>query len=276
MDTPYHPAEEIVLRRQGWIPNVVRKNGVLHLEFGGGADANHEPRTFAFPITEEHFAVIKNDLARNLLLWLAVAPLADAAGTEDPFNDEAAIALLDPILFGSEPEVEALFIKNNWDTQGLVAFNADITLLNQGALFASLQNATEEANQQRAAEYAADKERASREVILSDLDAAILRYTNQYLYRSGIPVRKPDEVDPALLSQVLEVLATAEKAAEGIEFTPKSLKEQPYTINKEEWNSLRDKVNQAITDNYPSLTSDAVNTISNLLCSEASSRARKA
>lgn len=268
--------DEIVLRRPGWIPNVIRKNGVLHLELGAGADANHEPRTFSFPINEDHFTVLKNDLVRSLLLWMAILPLCTEAGTDNPLNDEAAVALLDPILFGSEHEVESLFIENNWNTQGLIAYNADATLLNQGKLFAALQKVTEEADQQRAAEYAANKERASREVVLSELDEAILRYTGQFLYRSGIPARKPDEVTPDLLSQVLEVITLAEKAADGTEFSPNPLKDQPYRIKKEEWNALSNKVAQALTTTYPSLTSDAINSISNLLCSEAFARARKA
>lgn len=52
-------------RKAGWIPNVT---GLLYLELGAGADANHEPRTFSFLINEDHLVVIKESLARHLLI----------------------------------------------------------------------------------------------------------------------------------------------------------------------------------------------------------------
>nr|WP_260462092.1 DUF6357 family protein [Streptomyces lateritius] len=71
----------VFTRTSGWIPNVIREDGELKLTLGSGADANHEPRTFTFSISEAHLAVIREDLARHLLLWSAVLPLCDAAGT---------------------------------------------------------------------------------------------------------------------------------------------------------------------------------------------------
>ncbi|MFD9242136.1 DUF6357 family protein, partial [Streptomyces sp. NPDC059556] len=92
----------VYTRMSGWIPNVIREDGELKLMLGAGADANHEPRTFTFPITEAHCAVIQEDLARHLLLWSAVLPLCEAAGTRGLLDEDAAVALLDPILL-AEP-----------------------------------------------------------------------------------------------------------------------------------------------------------------------------
>ncbi|MCC8477617.1 DUF6357 family protein [Streptomyces globisporus] len=86
----------VFTRRSGWIPNVIRGDDGLKLMLGAGADANHEPRTFTFPIGEAHLAVIQEDLARHLLLWSAVLPLCDAAGTRGELDENAAVALLDP------------------------------------------------------------------------------------------------------------------------------------------------------------------------------------
>lgn len=91
----------VFTRRSGWIPQVIREDGELKLMLGAGADANHEPRTFTFPIGEAHLAVIREDLARHLLLWSAVLPLCDAAGTRGKLDENAAVALLDPILLST-------------------------------------------------------------------------------------------------------------------------------------------------------------------------------
>ncbi|GIF98906.1 hypothetical protein Cci01nite_40000 [Catellatospora citrea] len=99
----------VFTRSSGWIPNVIREDGELKLMLGAGADANHEPRTFTFPIGQAHLAVIREDLARHLLLWSAVLPLCDAAGTRGRLDENAAVALLDPILLSSPADVDALF-----------------------------------------------------------------------------------------------------------------------------------------------------------------------
>lgn len=88
----------VFTRGSGWIPNVISEDGELRLMLGAGADANHEPRTFTFPIGEAHLAVIREDLPRHLLLWSAVLPLCEAAGTAGRLDEDAAVALLDPIL----------------------------------------------------------------------------------------------------------------------------------------------------------------------------------
>lgn len=105
----------VFTRKSGWIPNVIREDGELKLMLGAGADANHAPRTFAFSIREAHLAVIREDLARHLLLWSAVLPLCDAAGTRGKLDENAAVALLDPILLSAPADVDALFQRIRWD-----------------------------------------------------------------------------------------------------------------------------------------------------------------
>ncbi|MDT0488633.1 DUF6357 family protein, partial [Streptomyces doebereineriae] len=122
----------VFARRSGWIPNVIREDGELKLMLGAGADANHEPRTFTFPIGEAHLAVIREDLARHLLLWSAVLPLCDAAGTRGRLDEDAAVALLDPVLLSAPEDVDALFRRIPWDRGRLVAHGADTRLLERG------------------------------------------------------------------------------------------------------------------------------------------------
>lgn len=271
------PHDIVFSRKSGWIPNVIRKNGYLYLELGAGADANHEPRTFAFPITEAHLEVIKQSLPRHLLLWAAVLPICEAAGTSNPFSDEAAGALLDPILFGSEESVESLFKENNWSTQFLIGHHAYAPLLEEGKLFAAMKDVTTASDQTLMAEYSANLERARRGVVLAPLDEAILRYTGQYLYMSGIPSHKPEAVDPALLPEVFAVVSTAEEATAGMELSPnRHDKNGRYQIDKQEWNAISDTVKVSLRAIYPSLANDAIESVSHLICSEAFQRAKKA
>ncbi|MGH7218636.1 MAG: DUF6357 family protein [Candidatus Microsaccharimonas sp.] len=273
MDNVY---DEVVFRREsGWIPQVVRKDDALYLMLGAGADANHEPRTFMFPISKAHLEVIKEDFVRHLLLWSAILPLCDAAGTRDLLDEDAAVALLDPILFGAEAEVEALFKEIPWQKGQLIARHADIALLERGELFAAMKTVTSESDWNLTAEYNANRQRERRGVHLSPLDAAILKYTNQYLHGGGLPSRKPDAVEPELLPQVLEVIATAEKACAGMELPSWAHKDYSRR-QKAEWNVIEDRVKDAVRDAYPTLVDDAVRTVSFLMCSEAASRARKA
>lgn len=206
----------VFTRMSGWIPNVIREDGGLKLMLGAGADANHEPRTFTFPIGEAHLAVIQEDLARHLLLWSAVLPLCDAAGTRGRLDEDAAVALLDPILVSAPAEVDALFRRIPWDRGKLIAHGADIDLLERGQVHAAMRAATETSDGKRAQKYHADRRRAERGTVLGPLDAALLTYTGQYLHGATIPKRLPDAVDPALLSGVLRVIATAEQACAGM------------------------------------------------------------
>ncbi|MGW2997753.1 DUF6357 family protein, partial [Streptomyces sp. NPDC001193] len=207
---------DVVFTRSGWIPDVIHENGELKLMLGAGADANHDPRTFTFPIKEAHLAVIRADLPRHLLLWSAVLPLCDAAGTRGPLDENAATALLDPVLLSSPADVDALFRRIRWDRSRLVAHGADVDLLERGQVCAAMRAATETPDEKRAQEHRADRHRAERGAPLGPLDAAILRYTGQYAHGATIPKRVPGAVDAALLPKVMRVIATAEQACAGM------------------------------------------------------------
>ncbi|MEH0932139.1 DUF6357 family protein [Micromonospora sp. CPCC 205558] len=209
---------DVVFARSGsaWIPNVIRDGGELKLMLAAGADANHDPRPFTFPISEAHLAVIREDLARHLLLWSAVLPLCDAAGTQGSLDENAAVALLDPVLLSPPADVDALFRRIRWDRTRLVAHSADIDLLERGQVCEAMRAATELSNEKRAQEDHANRRRTERGVALGPLDAEILKYTGQYLHGATVPRRNPDAVDPALLPQVMRVIATAEQASAGM------------------------------------------------------------
>lgn len=271
--TPVQPQRDVVFnRKNGWMPQVVRKDGTLYIELGAGATASHEPRTFSFPINEAHLEVIKNDFKRHLLLWAAILPLCDAAGTQGPLDEAAAVALLDPILLGSEAEVETFFKNTKWYNGQLISHRANPELLDKGEIFAALETVTVESDSSLAAEYQANRQRARRGVVLAPLDTAILKYTNQYLHGGGLASRNPDAVDSELLPQVLEVIAVAEQAATGMEFTSDA--KDPLG-RKQEWKLMQERVENAIHEHYPALVSDSLSTVSYLLCSEAATRARR-
>ncbi|WP_394359680.1 DUF6357 family protein [Amycolatopsis sp. SB7-3] len=152
--------EVLFARENGWIPRVIRENGELVLELGAGADANHDPRRFTLPISEAHFAVIRGDLVRHLLLWSAILPLCTAAGIRRPLDERAAVALLDPIRLGAPAEVELFFQDIRWDVRRLVAQGADVELLGRGRLFAALGSATERSDWSLVQRYDANRGRA--------------------------------------------------------------------------------------------------------------------
>ncbi|WP_031154428.1 DUF6357 family protein [Streptomyces xanthophaeus] len=265
---------DIVFTRQsGWIPNVIREDGELKLMLGAGADANHEPRTFTFSISEAHLAVIREDLARHLLLWSAVLPLCDAAGTRGRLDEDAAVALLDPILLAAPADVDALFQRIRWDRSRLIAHGADIGLLEHGQVCAAMRAATETSNEKRAQEYHADRRRAERGAVLGPLDAAILRYTGQYLHGSTVPRRIPDAVDSALLPEVMRVIATAEQACAGMRIG-RDPRRGKHATDKRDWNRMETTVDEAVRRAHPELVDDAVRTVSFLMCSEAAARSR--
>ncbi|MEU9031657.1 DUF6357 family protein [Streptomyces sp. NPDC048383] len=263
----------VFTRRSGWIPNVVREDGELKLTLGAGADANHEPRTFTFPISEAHLAVIREDLARHLLLWSAVLPLCDAAGTRGRLDENAAVALLDPILLAAPADVDALFQRIPWDRSRLVAHGADIALLERGQVCAAMRAATETSNGKRAQEYHADRRRAERGTVLGPLDAAILRYTGQYAHGATVPRRLPAAVDPALLPEVMRVIATAERACAGLRIGRDPRRGKRAT-DKRDWAHMETTVQAAVRRAHPELADDAVRTVSFLMCSEAADRSR--
>ncbi|MGI5451184.1 DUF6357 family protein [Streptomyces sp. CA-243310] len=263
----------VFTRNSGWIPNVIREDGELKLTLGAGADANHEPRTFTFSISEAHLAVIREDLARHLLLWSAVLPLCDAAGTRGRLDENAAVALLDPILLAAPADVDALFQRIRWDRSRLIAHGADIVLLERGQVCAAMRAATETSNGQRAQEYHADRRRAERGAVLGPLDAAILRYTGQYLHGATVPRRIPDAVDPALLPEVMRVIATAEQACAGMRIGRDPRRGNRAT-DRRDWDRMETAVEAAVRRAHPGLVEDAVRTVSFLMCSEAAERSR--
>ncbi|MEU5327225.1 DUF6357 family protein [Streptomyces parvus] len=265
----------VFTRRSGWIPNVIREDGGLKLMLGAGADANHEPRTFTFPIGEAHLAVIQEDLARHLLLWSAVLPLCDAAGTRGELDENAAVALLDPVLLSAPADVDALFRRIPWDRGRLIAHGADIGLLERGQVCAAVRTATEASDGERAQEYHANRRRAERGTVLGPLDAAILRYTGQYLHGATLPGRTPDAVAPALLPDVLRVVATAEQACAGMRIGRDPRRGKRAT-DKRAWNRMTTTVEAAVRRAHPELADDAVRTLSFLMCSEAAERSRNA
>ncbi|KOG50115.1 CchlT [Streptomyces virginiae] len=263
----------VFTRTSGWIPSVVREDGELKLMLGAGADANHEPRTFTFSISEAHLAVIREDLARHLLLWSAVLPLCDAAGTRGRLDENAAVALLDPVLLAAPADVDALFRRIRWDRSRLIAHGADIGLLERGQVCAAMRTATETPDGKRAQEYRADRRRAERGAVLGPLDAAILRYTGQYLHGATVARRMPDAVDPALLPQVMRVIATAEQASAGMRIGRDPRRGKRAT-DRRDWDRMTTAVEAAVRRAHPELADDAVRTVSVLMCSEAADRSR--
>lgn len=265
----------VFTRRSGWIPNVIREGGELQLMLGAGADANHDPRTFTFPIGEAHLAVIREDLARHLLLWSAVLPLCDAAGTRGPLDENAAVALLDPVLLSAPADVDATFRRIRWARGPLISHGADIDLLERGQVCAAMRSATERSDAKRTQKYHADRRRAERGQVLGILDAALLMYTGQYLHGATIPKRLPDAVDPALLPEVMRVIATAEQACAGLRIGRDPRRGKRGT-DKRDWERMAATVEVAVRGVYPELVDDAVQTVSFLMCSEAVDRTRSA
>ncbi|GIG65708.1 DUF6357 family protein [Phytomonospora endophytica] len=261
-------------RENGWLPKVIREAEGLRLEVVGGADALHDPRRFSVPIREEHLAVIRADLARHLILSSAVGPLCHAAGIRGPLDEAAAVALLDPILLARPDEVDAFLRRTKWERALLVAHGADIELLEDGRVLASLSAATESSNWQRAQTYEADQRRARRGVTLSPLDAAILKFTGQYLHGSTIPRRDPRAVEPALLPVVLRVVATAERACADMNIA-RDPRRGKLGTDKRDWKRMEAAAEAALRGEHPELADDAVRTVTFLMCSEAAARARK-
>ncbi|WP_176308526.1 DUF6357 family protein [Micromonospora sp. NBS 11-29] len=265
----------VFARSDAWIPSVIRSDGELRLMLAAGADANHEPRTFTFPISEAHLAVIRADLGRHLLLWSALLPLGDAAGIQGRLDEDAAVALLDPVLLSPPEDVDALFRRIRSDSSRLVAHGADIDLLERGRVCEAMRAATEGADEKRAQEHHANLRRAERGVVLGPLDAGLLRFTGQYVHGATIPRRLPDAVDPALLPQVMRVIATAEQACAGMRIGLDPRRGN-RTTDRRDWDRMTAAVDDAVRRAYPELVDDAVRTVSFLMCSEAADRARSA
>ena len=261
-------------RENSWLPKVIREGEGLRLEFVGGADALHDPRTFSIPIEEEHLGALRADLARHLILESALRPLCHAAGVGDPLDEGAAVALLGPILLARPDEADAFLQHTSWEQALLVAHGASIELLESGRIVESMSAATESTDWQRARAYRADRGRARRGVTLSPLDAAILKFTGQYVHGSTIPHRDPAATEPALLSEVLGVITTAERACAGMSIARDPRRGKRGT-DKQDWTRMEAAVDAAVRGARPELADDAVRTVSFLMCSEAVDRARE-
>ncbi|MEU2023920.1 DUF6357 family protein [Streptomyces sp. NPDC016469] len=266
-------SEVVFTRGSGWIPSVVREDGVLKLMLGAGADAHHEPRTFTFPIGERHLSVIREDLGRHLLLWSAVLPRCDAAGTRGRLDEDAAVALLDPVLLSAPADVDAHFRRIPWDKGRLVAHGAGVESLERGQVCAAMRTATEASDVTRTQEYQAQRRRAERGIVLGPLDAAVLKYTGQYVHGATIPKRLPDAVDAALLPEVIRVIATAEHACGGLRIGRDPRRGKRGT-DKRDWERMATAVESAVRRAHPGLADEAVSTVGFLMCSEAAGRAR--
>lgn len=252
-----------------WMPRVIREAGELRLELDAGANANHDPRTFAFPVTEAHLEVIREDLTRYLLLWSAILPLCEAAGTRGPLDEPAAVALLDPILFGVPADVESFFRDIRWDERRLVAQGADVELLERGRIFDALRSASAWSDWSLVREYDANRVPARP----APLDEALLKYTGRHPY-GGKAVRDPGAVDPGLLPEVLRVIAIAERACAGMRIH-RDRRRDEHGVNQRDWRRIEEKVQLAVRRAFPDLADDAVRTVSFLMCSEAADQARK-
>ncbi|MCD0446558.1 DUF6357 family protein [Glycomyces sp. A-F 0318] len=261
-------------RENRWLPRVLRQDGELRLEVVGGADALHDPRIFTLPIEAAHLAVLRDDLARHLVLWSALLPLCHGAGVSGPLDEAAAVALLDPILLAGPDDADAFLARVGWDRSRLVAHGADIGLLESGRVLAAMGAAAEAADWKRAQEYEADRDRARRGVALSPLDAAVLKFTGQYLHGATIPRRDPAAVDPGLLPEVLGVIGTAERARTGTSIARDPRRGRTGT-DKRDWTRMEEAVGAAVRGAHPALADDAVRTVSFLMCSEAAADARK-
>ncbi|MBD5787006.1 hypothetical protein IF650_12535 [Cellulosimicrobium terreum] len=268
-------SEVVFARENVWLPQAVREDGELRLSLGAGADANHEPRTFSFPIEDTHLAVIREDLTRHLLLTSAVLPLCDAAGIRGPLDQDAAVALLDPILLSAPAEVDAYFRRIRWGRDRLVAHGADTDLLESRQVYRATCSATESLDWRRVQVYVADRGRAGRSVILPPLDTALLTFTGHDLYGARGLRRLPEAVDPALLPDVERVIATAEHACTGMRVGRGPRRGRDAT-NERDWDEMAAKVGAAVRRAYPELLDEAVRTVTLLMCAEAAGRAEGA
>ncbi|RSN05192.1 hypothetical protein DMC63_38765 [Streptomyces sp. WAC 05977] len=258
-------SEILFIRENPWMPRVIRTNDELRLELDAGANANHDPRRFDFPVSEAHLEVVRDDLTRHLLLWSAILPLCEAAGIRGPLDEPAAVALLDPILFGAPSDVESLFRDIRWDERRLVAQGADVELLERGRLFEALRSASAWSDWPLVHEYDANRQRAT----LAPLDRALLEYTG-----GKASVRDPHAVEPALLPEVLRVIATAEQACAGM-WIARDRRRGEHAVKQRDRRRIEEKVQHAVRRAFPDLAGDAVRTVSFLMCSEAAGKARK-
>jgi hypothetical protein len=258
---------EIVYRLPNtpWAPRVIRDAAELRIEIGVDFDRGYDIREFHFPITQAHLDVIRNNLTRHLLLWCVIEQLCLAAGREPTTvkpNENKAQRAIDIVLTSPEAEVEAYFVREQISTRTLIAHGAQPELLNAGKLFAALgESPNPTGNPNLVWEHDANRDRARRGVHLNPLDTALLKYTGRYLHGGKVPTRDPDAVDPAQLTAVLAVIATAETACSAL---PDSAHSTAFAAN----------VRAALHTHHPGLTTDAIDTVSFLMYAEAADRHR--
>jgi len=132
-----------VFSRGTWMPRAIEEDGALRLEVVGGADALHDPRLFTVPLREEHLTALRDSLRRHVLLQAVLLPLCYEAGIRGDWDEQAAAALLDPILLSSPEEVDATMRGLHVDRRSLVAHRASIPLLTRRRYFDAAQSVTE-------------------------------------------------------------------------------------------------------------------------------------
>ena len=170
------------VEERGWLPKVVREGDQLQLIMGIDVNRGYDIREFQFPITEQHLDVLRASLARHLILWCVLAPLAEKAGSGDRHgtpDPEVAATAIDMVLFGSEQQVEAYVAESvrPYELQSLIAHGGDPALIGEGRLFRALQGRVRVgADWKRVREHRADEARAAQGVHLGPLDQALLRY----------------------------------------------------------------------------------------------------
>ncbi|KQY57371.1 MULTISPECIES: DUF6357 family protein [unclassified Nocardioides] len=252
---------------QGWIPKVIREGDQLQLKMGVDFNRGHDIREFHFALTEQHLAVLRTSLARHLILWCVLQPLAEHAGREDrngkPNKKESARAI-DVVLLGTDQQVEAYVAAQgltSYQLQSLIAHGGDPTLIGKGRLFEALEGRVQVAADWRnVREYWADEARAEEGVHLAELDKAVLYYTNRRETWSGLGGRRPEQVPAEMLEAVLALVRDAEGATADLE----------PTAPLERW---QDVVGPALRATRPELLDEPIRAIASLVRSEAPDRA---
>lgn len=178
-----------------------------------------------------------------------------------------------PLLLAVPADVDAFFQRIRWDRSRFIARGADIGLLERGQVCAAVRAAAETPNGKRVQEYEADHRRAGRNVVLAPLGAAILRYTGRYLHGATVPGRMPDAVDPALLPEVMRVIATAEQACAGMRIG-RDPRRGDRATDRRDWDRTETAVEAAVRRAHPELVDDAMRAVSFLMCCEAADRSR--
>lgn len=250
------------VEERGWIPKVIHEGGRLQLLMGIDFNRGYDIREFHFPLTEEHLTVLRASLARHLILWCVLAPLAERAGTGDRHDTpdpEVAATAIDKVLLGTEQQVEDYVAESvrPYELQPLIAHGGDPKLIGKGRLFQALAGRVRVgADWKLVREHRADEARAARGVRLGPLDQALLRYTNRYEGWSGLGSRRPEQVPELMMSTVLDVVASAQWAT--VDLAP--------TASLEEWESTVGVVLRAAR---PELLDEPIRAVASLLRDEA-------